>query len=141
MFETRTVGVHVGRGVQPRDRDRDSAESRRCRRSPPQELLELFYAELRRLAQHYMLGDRQGHSLQATAVVHEACLRLIDQSRVDWRGRRHFFAAGARAMRRVLIDHARRRGAPSAAVTGSASPSRGSSLSPAATSTPTSSST
>jgi RNA polymerase sigma factor (TIGR02999 family) len=76
----------------------------------PQELLELVYGELRRLAQHYMRGERQGHSLQATAVVHEAYLRLIDQDRIDWQGRRHFFAAGARAMRQVLIDHARRRG-------------------------------
>lgn len=70
----------------------------------------LVYAEMRRLAQYFLAGERPGHTLQATALVHEAYERLVDQSRVDWRGRAHFFAAGAQAMRRLLVDYARRRG-------------------------------
>jgi RNA polymerase sigma-70 factor (ECF subfamily) len=74
------------------------------------ELLPLVYDELRRLARGYLRRERAGHSLDATALVHEAYLRLVDQSRVAWRGRRHFLAVGAQMMRRLLVDHARRRG-------------------------------
>ena len=62
-----------------------------------QAVLPLVYDELRRLARHYMRGERPDHTLQGTALVHEAYLRLIDQSRVDWQGRTHFFAVGAQA--------------------------------------------
>jgi len=75
-----------------------------------EELFALLYAELRRLAEHYMRKERRGHTLQATALVHEAYLRLVDQRRANWRGRTHFFAVAARVMRRVLIDYARGRG-------------------------------
>jgi len=75
----------------------------------PEELLERVYEELRSLAHRYMSRERANHTLQPTALVHEAYLRLVDQSRVDWQGRTHFFAMGARMMRRVLIDHARGR--------------------------------
>jgi RNA polymerase sigma factor (TIGR02999 family) len=74
------------------------------------QLLPLVYAELRRLAQSYLAAERPGHTLQATALVHEAYLRLVDQTRVEWRSRGHFFAVGAQAMRRVLVDSARARG-------------------------------
>ena len=74
-------------------------------------LTELVYGELKRLAASLMRQERQDHTLQATAVVHEAYLRLIDQSRVDWKGKTHFLAVAAEMMRRVLIDHARERGA------------------------------
>lgn len=67
------------------------------------------YAELRKLAASYLTRERSGHTLQATALANEAYLRLIDQSRVAWRGRTHFFAIAAQAMRRVLVDHARSR--------------------------------
>lgn len=70
-------------------------------------LFELVYPELRRLAGSYMAGERAGHTLQPTAVVNEAYLRLADLSRMKWQGRTHFFAVGARVMRRLLIDHAR----------------------------------
>lgn len=73
-------------------------------------LLPLVYDELRKLAAQYLRSERRGHSLQPTALVHEAFMRLVDQSRVDWKGRTHFFAVGAGAMRRILIDHARARG-------------------------------
>jgi RNA polymerase sigma factor (TIGR02999 family) len=73
------------------------------------DLFEAVYDPLRRLAGHYLRHERPGHTLQPTALVHEAYLKLIDQSRVDWKGRSHFFAVGARAMRRILIDHARTR--------------------------------
>ena len=76
----------------------------------PEQLLPLVYDELRRLAGSYLRSERPGHTLQATALVHEAYEKLADQSRVDWRGRSHFFAVAARLMRRVLIDHARHRG-------------------------------
>lgn len=73
------------------------------------ELFPLVYDELRGLARGYMAGERAGHSLEPTALVNEAYLRLVDLTRIDWQGRTHFFAVGARVMRRVLIDHARGR--------------------------------
>ncbi len=75
-----------------------------------QELMPAVYDELRRLAQSYLNQERSDHTLQPTALVHEAYLRLVDQTRVDWRGRTHFLAIGARMMRRLLVDHARQRG-------------------------------
>ncbi len=75
----------------------------------PEELMQVVYAEPRRLAAAYLRRERPGHTLQPTALVHEAYLRLVDQTRVGWRGRTHFFAVGARMMRRLLVDHARRR--------------------------------
>ncbi len=73
------------------------------------ELLPLVYQELRRLAQRY-LGGRGAQTLQATEVVHDAYLRLVGSPRDDWRGKSHFFAAAARAMRHLLVDQARRKG-------------------------------
>lgn len=73
------------------------------------ELLPLVYEELKRLARHHLEAERVDHTLQATALVHEAYLRLIDQDRVQWRNRAHFLAIGAQAMRRILVDHARGR--------------------------------
>ncbi len=74
-------------------------------------LLELVYDELRRLAATQLRRERPEHTLQATALVNEAYLRLVDQTRVQWRNRAHFFAIAARLMRRILVDHARRHGA------------------------------
>ncbi len=76
-----------------------------------EELMPLVYEELRRLAGAQLRSERGSHTLQATALVNEAYLRLIDQSRVRWRNRAHFFAIAARMMRRILVDHARREGA------------------------------
>lgn len=70
-------------------------------------LIPLVYDELRRLAGHYMRSEKQGHTLQATALVHEAYLRLVDQARVQIHSRTHFFALAAQQMRRILVDHAR----------------------------------
>ena len=72
-------------------------------------LLELVYAHLKRIASAQLRGERVGHTLQPTALVNEAYLRLVRQARVDWRDRAHFFGLAAATMRRVLIDHARRR--------------------------------
>jgi len=72
------------------------------------DLFPLLYAELRRLAQSYLSGENPGHTLQGTALVHEAYLRLLGQSQVDWESRGHFFAVAAKAMRRILVDHARK---------------------------------
>ena len=66
------------------------------------------YEELRRLAHHYMKGERPGHSLQTTALVNEAYMRLVDFTRMQWQDRAHFFAVSAGVMRRILVDHARR---------------------------------
>jgi len=75
-----------------------------------EELLPLVYDELRRLAAHRLSAERRDHTLQPTALVHEAYLRLVDaQSEPTWRGRGHFFGAAAKAMRRILIEHARGR--------------------------------
>ena len=75
------------------------------------ELVAVAYRELKRLAGAQLRSERPGHTLQATALVHEAYLRLVDQDRVAWRNRAQFFAVAARVMRRVLVDHARRRAA------------------------------
>lgn len=73
----------------------------------PARLMPLVYDELRRLANHYLRQERPDHTLQPTALVHEAYLKLIDQSRVDWQNRAHFFGVAAQSMRRILVDHAR----------------------------------
>lgn len=74
-------------------------------------LMPLVYGELRRLAGRYLNREREGHTLQTHDLIHEAFLRLVDQRSVDWQSRSHFFAIAARMMRRILVDHARRRGA------------------------------
>src|SRR5262245_994391 len=76
-----------------------------------EELLPLVYDELRRIAALYLSRERPGHTLQPTALVHEAYLRLIDQRRVDWRNRAQFVGLAAMMMRRVLVNHARDRAA------------------------------
>ena len=73
------------------------------------QLLPLVYEELRRLAAHKMANEAAGHTLQPTALVHEAWLRLVGNENQKWDGRAHFFAAAAEAMRRILIDRARRK--------------------------------
>jgi RNA polymerase sigma-70 factor (ECF subfamily) len=74
----------------------------------PARLMPLVYDELRRLADHCLRRERPDHTLQPTALVHEAYLKLIDQTRVDWQNRAHFFGVAAQLMRRILVDHARR---------------------------------
>ena len=72
-------------------------------------LMPLVYGELHRLAHHYMTRERPGHSLQTTALVNEAYLRLVDQKQVHWKNRAHFFGIAAQLMRRILVDDARNR--------------------------------
>lgn len=72
------------------------------------ELYPLVYEELHRLARRYMSRERKGHTLQTTALINEAYVRLVDQKNVRWANRSHFFAISAQIMRRILIDHARR---------------------------------
>lgn len=74
-------------------------------------LLPIVYQELRHLARRQLRAERAGHTLQTTGLVHEAYLKLVDQRGVEWQGRAHFLGVAARAMRQVLIDYARRRGA------------------------------
>jgi RNA polymerase sigma factor (TIGR02999 family) len=74
-------------------------------------LVPLVYAELRRLARGYMRGEREGHTLQTTALINEAFLRLIDWKNVSWQNRAHFFGVSAQLMRRILVDFARSRNA------------------------------
>lgn len=71
-------------------------------------LTPIVYEELRRVARNYMRRERPGHSLQATALVNEAYMRLVDYKRMQWRNRAHFFAVSAQLMRRILVEHARR---------------------------------
>ncbi|HVR26820.1 MAG TPA: sigma-70 family RNA polymerase sigma factor [Candidatus Polarisedimenticolia bacterium] len=71
-------------------------------------LTPVVYDELRRLARHYMRGERPGHSLQTTALVNEAYMRLVDYKSMQWQNRAHFFAVSAQLMRRILVEHARR---------------------------------
>jgi len=72
-------------------------------------LTPIVYDELRRLARRYLRGERAGHSLQTTALVNEAYLRLVDYKHMHWQNRAHFLAVSGQAMRRILVDHARRR--------------------------------
>ena len=72
------------------------------------ELTPLVYRELHRIAGRHIANERPGHTLQATALVHEAFVRLVDQRRVEWQNRAHFFNLAATLMRRILVDHARR---------------------------------
>src|ERR1700722_3430987 len=71
-------------------------------------LLPLVYDELRAMAAHHLRMERHAHTLQRTALVHEAFLRLVDQKQVDWKNRTQFFSIAAQIMRRVLVDHARK---------------------------------
>ena len=73
-----------------------------------EKLTPIVHDELRRLARRYMKGEHAGHSLQTTALVNEAYLRLVDYKRMRWQNRAHFFAVSAQLMRRILVDHARR---------------------------------
>src|SRR6516162_9544447 len=73
------------------------------------QLTPLVYAELRQLAAGYLRHERRDHTLQPTALVHEAYLRLVDQQNTTWQNRSHFYGIAARLMRQILVDHARRR--------------------------------
>jgi len=81
-------------------------EARAGDRAALDELLPLVYRELRQIAARHLAQERPGHTLQATALVHEVYLRLIDQHSVDWRNRAHFFSIAAEMMRRILVNHA-----------------------------------
>jgi RNA polymerase sigma factor (TIGR02999 family) len=86
-------------------------ETFRGRRESPEELFGLVYHELRQVARAYMRRERADHTLQATALVNEAYLRLFEGRQFQWENRKHLFCTVARSMRRVLMDHARKRGA------------------------------
>lgn len=73
------------------------------------QLMPLVYAELHRMAHRHMRKERPGHTLQTSALVHEAYVRLVDQTEVEWRNRAHFYGIAAQMMRRILVDHARAR--------------------------------
>lgn len=95
------------------DRDRQSITDLllQVRQGDPDAMDRLFplvYGELRRIAHRQLQGERRGHTLGTTGLVHETYLKLADQSRLEWRDRGHFFALAARAMRRILVDYARR---------------------------------
>ncbi|MCB1024073.1 MAG: sigma-70 family RNA polymerase sigma factor [Acidobacteria bacterium] len=79
--------------------------------SAKEHLIAVVYDELKRQARIYLLGERKNHTLQPTALVHETYLRLVNQNKVEWKNRNHFFAIAARLMRRILIDYARSRSA------------------------------
>lgn len=78
-------------------------------REAEEHLISRVYAELKRLANNHMRRERQSHTLEPTALVHEAYMRLIQQDQVPWHGRSHFFATASRVMRHILVDHARAR--------------------------------
>ena len=77
-------------------------------RAALEKLTPLVYDELRRLASHYLHGERKDHTLQGTALVHEAFIRLVGQSGLEWQSRSHFIGVAARLMRQILVDHARK---------------------------------
>src|SRR6266853_3987703 len=73
------------------------------------ELMPLVYEELRQMAHHYISRERPGHTLQTSALINEAYIRLVDQKNIQWQDRAHFFGIAARLMRQVLVDYARKR--------------------------------
>lgn len=83
------------------------AEAAPGRAPDAERLIPLVYDDLRELAANYLRRENPGHTLQSTALVNEAFLKLVDQTRVNWQGKTHFFAVGAEIMRRILVDHAR----------------------------------
>jgi RNA polymerase sigma factor (TIGR02999 family) len=95
----------------PRDVTALLGDWSRGNRTALNQLLPLVYAELRRVAARRLRNERPNHTLQPTALVHEVYVRLVDQRQVDWQNRAHFFGVAAQVMRRILVDHARRRGA------------------------------
>ena len=78
-------------------------------RAAASRLLPIVYTELRRLAAHYMRGEKSGQTIQATELVHEAYLRLVGHDRIEWQGKSHFLAMAATSMRRILVDRARKK--------------------------------
>jgi RNA polymerase sigma factor (TIGR02999 family) len=95
----------------PQDLTRLLADWRNGDKTALDQMTPILYEELRRLARYFLASERSNHTLQATALVHEAYLRLIDQRSVDWRNRAHFLAVAANMMRRILINHAEARNA------------------------------
>jgi len=90
------------------DAERTLVETFRTRAESPEELFALVYNDLRQVAHAYMRRERADHTLQATALVHEAYMRLFEGEAFQWENRKHLFCTVARSMRRVLVDHARR---------------------------------
>jgi RNA polymerase sigma factor (TIGR02999 family) len=97
--------------ISPRDVTALLGDWSRGDRSALDRLLPLVYAELRRVAARQLRDERADHTLQPTALVHEVYMRLVDQREGDWQNRAHFFGVSAQVMRRILVDHARRRAA------------------------------
>ncbi len=87
------------------------AEVRKGNKQAEEQLVPLVYGELHRLSRHYMRGERAGHTLQTSALLNEAYMRLAGQLEIDWKNRAHFFGTAANIMRRILVDHARTRDA------------------------------
>lgn len=97
----------AGSGDESRNVTRMLAEWQAGDRSALDRLMPLVYDELRRIAARYLHSERSGHTLQTTALVHEAYLRLVDETRIQWQGRAHFFGVAATLIRHILVDHAR----------------------------------
>jgi len=100
---------HMSQSVSPRDITQMLKEWNDGKDTILDQLLPLVYAELRRQAARHLRRERQDHTLQTTALIHQAYLKLVDQRNVKWESRTHFFAIASQAMRRVLVDYARAR--------------------------------
>jgi RNA polymerase sigma factor (TIGR02999 family) len=97
----------AGSAVESRDVTRLLAEWQAGDQSALDRLMPIVYNELRRIAARYLHSERTGHTLQTTALVHEAYLRLVDETHIQWQGRAHFFGVAATLIRNILVDHAR----------------------------------
>jgi RNA polymerase sigma factor (TIGR02999 family) len=109
--EKETVGTTRENSIMQEDTTRLLLNASKGDRVSMEALMPVVYEELRAIAQRKMRSERADHTLQPTALVNEAFLRLVDQTRVQWQGRAHFCAVAANMMRRILVDHARRRAA------------------------------
>src|SRR5947209_11664725 len=96
-----------GRDMNPPDVTEILVRWREGYTDAPARLMPLVYEELRRRARDYLRRERSDHTLQATALVHEAYLRMVDDKKVSWESRAHFYGIAAQVMRRILVDHAR----------------------------------
>jgi RNA polymerase sigma factor (TIGR02999 family) len=109
MIDDRIADLSIVTAVATTEVNRLLENWRRGDRSAIEQLTPLVYSELRRIAHRYMQGERDGHTLQTTALVNEAYLRLAGRDEIAWQNRAHFLAVSAQVMRHILIDHARRR--------------------------------
>src|ERR1051325_8848033 len=106
--DSQNLRAEIMRTASPHEVTRLLQDWRNGDKAALEKLTPLVYDELRRLANHYLRGERKDHTLQGTALVHEAYMKMVGYDNLEWQSRAHFFGVAARIMRQILIDHARK---------------------------------